>query len=319
MLFRSINDLESKKGILNIEEVEENTLYRLKGEWEFYPSTFLIEDKISDNILNQDYRSIEHIWLDDNSFTNGYGYATYRLMLTGLDPDMEYGLLLEEAGSSYRLSVNGKKILSNGVIAKNVLYSMGKNSTDKDVFKSDSDGNAEIIIEVSNFEKSKSGFIIAPLFGDFDDILYFYETSLIVELFTFSAMFSLGILFLLINIIIKDRRSFYMSILTLLFAVRIMSTGNHIIYVLSPYFDLSLIWVLRLEYLSVFLMLPIFNLLANTFTIFRFNQRYRTISYSLILFFIFASVLINHSGLEFLYLIFQLLIGLYGLHYFYYA
>ena len=240
-------------------------------------------------------------------------------MLTGLDPDMEYGLLLEEAGSSYRLSVNGKKILSNGVIAKNVLYSMGKNSTDKDVFKSDSDGNAEIIIEVSNFEKSKSGFIIAPLFGDFDDILYFYETSLIVELFTFSAMFSLGILFLLINIIIKDRRSFYMSILTLLFAVRIMSTGNHIIYVLSPYFDLSLIWVLRLEYLSVFLMLPIFNLLANTFTIFRFNQRYRTISYSLILFFIFASVLINHSGLEFLYLIFQLLIGLYGLHYFYYA
>ena len=157
---QTINDLESKKGILNIEEVEENTLYRLKGEWEFYPSTFLIEDKISDNILNQDYRSIEHIWLDDNSFTNGYGYATYRLMLTGLDPDMEYGLLLEEAGSSYRLSVNGKKILSNGVIAKNVLYSMGKNSTDKDVFKSDSDGNAEIIIEVSNFEKSKSGFII---------------------------------------------------------------------------------------------------------------------------------------------------------------
>ena len=317
--FQKISDLVCKEGQLNIDEIESNTLYRLRGEWEFYPSIFVLEDDISESELNQDYRTIEHEWSNENSFENGYGYATYRLMLTGLDPDMEYGLLLEEAGSSYRLSVNGKKILSNGIIAKNRLNSIGANFTDKDVFKSDSDGNAEIIIEVSNFEKVKSGMIFAPLFGDFDDIIYFYETSLIVELFTFSAMFSLGILFLLINIIIKDRRSFYMSILTLLFAVRIMSTGNHIIYVLSPYFDLSLIWVLRLEYLSVFLMLPIFNLLANTFTIFRFNQRYRTISYSLILFFIFASVLINHSGLEFLYLIFQALIGLYGLHYFYYA
>lgn len=316
---QTINDLESNKGILNIEEVKENTLYRLKGEWEFYPSVFLLEDELSLNNLNQDYRSIEHNWLDDSSFTNGYGYATYRLMLTGLDPDMEYGLLLEEAGSSYRLSVNGKKILSNGVIAKNALYSMGENFTDKDVFKSDSDGNAEIIVEVSNFEKSKSGMIFAPLFGDFDNVLYFYETSLIVELFVFSVMFSLGMLFFLIYLIIKDRRSFYMSILTLLFAIRIVSTGNHILYLLSPFIDLSLIWVLRLEYLSVFLMLPIFNLLSNTFSIFGFSQIYRRISFSLIIFFVFSSLLLNHTGLEFLYFVFQILIGLYGIHYIYYA
>jgi len=316
---QTINDLESNKGILNIEEVKENTLYRLKGEWEFYPSVFLLEDELSLNNLNQDYRSIEHNWLDDSSFTNGYGYATYRLMLTGLDPDMEYGLLLEEAGSSYRLSVNGKKILSNGVIAKNALYSMGENFTDKDVFKSDSDGNAEIIVEVSNFEKSKSGMIFAPLFGDFDNVLYFYETSLIVELFVFSVMFSLGMLFFLIYLIIKDRRSFYMSILTLLFAIRIVSTGNHILYLLSPFIDLSLIWVLRLEYLSVFLMLPIFNLLSNTFSIFGFSQIYRRISFSLITFFVFSSLLLNHTGLEFLYFVFQILIGLYGIHYIYYA
>lgn len=317
--FQKISDLKSENGLLNIEELEVNTLYRLKGDWEFYPNVFLLEDGLIENKLIPDYRSIEHQWINDDSFENGYGYATYRLMLTGLNPDMDYGLLLEQAGSSYQLSVNGKKILANGVIAKNVLSSSGENYTVKDVFKSDLNGNAEIIIEVSNFEKVNSGILFAPLFGNFDDIIYFYETSLIVELFTFSAMFSLGILFLLINIIIKDRRSFFMSILTLLFAIRIMSTGNHIIYILSPYFNLSLIWILRLEYLSAFLMLPIFNLLANTFSIFRFNQRYRTISYSIILFFIFASILTNHSGLEFLYLVFQVLLGLYGIHYFYYA
>jgi len=317
--FQSVKVLEGKRGTLEIEEIESNTLYRLKGEWEFYPGIFIIQDEISEIKLNQDFRSLEHDWSSEKFFTNGYGFATYRLVLTGLDPDMEYGLLLEEAGSSYRLSVNGKKILSNGIIAKNSLTSVGQNFTDKDVFKSDLDGNAEIIIEVSNYEKVNSGIMFALLFGDFDDILYFYETSLIVELFAFSAMFTIGILFLLINIIIKDRRSFYMSVLTFLFAIRIMSTGNHIIYLLNPYFDLSLIWILRLEYLSVFLMLPIFNLLSNTFSIFKFNKIYRTIAFSLILFFILSSILVNHAGLEFLYLIFQGLIGLFGVHYIYYA
>lgn len=317
--FQKVKDLESKSGTLNIEEIETNTLYRLKGEWEFYPEVFILEDELSQIQLKHDFRNIEHEWNTDNSFENGYGYATYRLLLTGLDPEMEYGLLLEEAGSSYRLSINGKKILSNGVIGKNSLTTMGESFTDKDVFKSDLNGNAEIIIEVSNYEKVNSGFIYAPLFGDFDDILYFYETSIFVELFAFSAMFSFSVLFLLIYIIIKDRRSLFMSLLCFLFAVRIMSTGSHIIYFFNPYFNLPLIWVLRLEYLSVFLMLPTFNLLSNTFSIFKFNQRYRTIAYSIILFFLFASVLLNHSGLEFLYLVFQVLIGIFGIHYLYYA
>lgn len=317
--FQKIEDLESKSGTLAIEEVKPNTLYRLKGEWNFYPRTFVIEDDLSQKEVNQDFRNIEHNWNTESSLENGYGYATYRLLLTGLDPDMEYGLLLEESGSSYRLSVNGKKILSNGIIGKNSLTTKGESFTDKDVFKSDLNGNADIIIEISNYEKVNSGFTFAPLFGDFDDILYFYETSLIVEIFAFSATFSFGVLFLLINLIIKDRRSLFMSILAFLFAIRIMSTGNHTIYLLSPYLNLPLIWVLRLEYLSAFLMLPTFNLLSNTFTIFRFKQWYRTVSYSLIIFFIFASVLLNHAGLEFLYLLFQVLIGLYGVHYLYSA
>lgn len=63
-----------------------------------------------------------------------------------------------------------------------------------------------------------------------------------------------------------------MAVLTLLFAMRVISTGNHMIYVLNPYIDLSLIWILRIEYISVFLMLPIFVLLANTFTIFELKK-----------------------------------------------
>ena len=59
-----------------------------------------MEDELSQTQLKHDFRNIEHEWNTDNSFENGYGYATYRLLLTGLDPEMEYGLLLEEAGSS---------------------------------------------------------------------------------------------------------------------------------------------------------------------------------------------------------------------------
>ena len=271
---QTISDLTSKKGILSIEEIQENKLYRLKGEWEYYPNVFLNDNDTLDDKLVHNYQTIEHNWSTDKTFNNGFGYASYRLVLKGLDPNIQYGLLLERAGSSYQLYVNNNLTLSNGKIAKSETDSISENFTDKAVFKSDLNGNAEIIVEISNYVKVNSGFDFAPLFGTYDDILNFYETSMIVELFVFSSMFTMSILFFLIAIIIKDRRSFFMAVLTLLFAMRVISTGNHMIYVLNPYIDLSLIWILRIEYISVFLMLPIFALLANTFKIFEIKKKF---------------------------------------------
>lgn len=313
------NEIVAQKGRVNINEFKDSTVYRLKGEWEFYPSVLIQENKDSLDHLSVQYRQIEHIWIDDVEFDNGLGYATYRLYVSGLDPNMPYGILLEDAGSSYQLSVNNKLILQNGVISKNELLSSGASYTDKNVFSSNEKGIASIVLEVSNYERVDGGVYFAPLIGTVDEIIYYYETSLIIEMFVFSILISITMIFLLLAVIVKDERSFYMSMLAGLFAIRVISTGNHIIYLLNPLFEFPLIWVLRLEYLSVFLMLPIFTLLANTFKIFKFNQLYRNISYGFIITFILMGLVLDHSGLVFIYLIFQILVGGYGLHFLYYT
>jgi len=317
----SINeiDLNANNGQLKINEINDKNVYRLNGEWEFYPSVFLLDDSDVLYKLAPDYKQISHTWHDDDNFENGSGYATYRLTLSGLDPDEEYGILLEEAGSSYQLWVNDELKLSNGEIAKNALISKGASYTDKNVFRSDEAGNATIVLEVSNYTLSDGSIKFAPMIGTVDDVYYFFETSLIVEMFVFSSLTMVTVIFILLAIIVKDRRSLFMASLCALFALRVISTGNHIIYLLNPYYEFSLIWILRFEYLSVFLMLPVFTLLANTFKVFNFSKRYQDISYGLLVFFPIVSIMVDHSGLEFIYLIFQVLVALYGIHFLYHT
>lgn len=311
-------DLIANHGQLKISEISDNTVYRLSGDWEFYPRIFLLDDGTFYK-LAPEYKSINHTWQADKNFENGAGYATYRLTLSGLNPDDEYGILLEEAGSSYQLWVNDELKLSNGEIAKNALISHGASYTDKSVFRSDEKGNAIIVLEVSNFTLSDGKIKFSPLIGTVDDVFYYFETSLIVEMFVFSALTMVTVIFILLAIIVKDRRSLFMASLCALFALRVISTGNHIIYLLNPYFEFSLIWILRFEYLSVFLMLPIFTLLARTFRIFHFSKRYQDISIGMLIVFPIVSIMVDHSGLEFIYVIFQILVALYGVHFLYYT
>ncbi len=317
----SINeiDLNANNGQLKINEINDKNVYRLNGEWEFYPSVFLLDDSDVLYKLAPEYKQLSHTWQDDEDFENGSGYATYRLTLNGLDPDEEYGILLEEAGSSYQLWVNDELKLSNGEIAKNALISKGASYTDKSVFRSDEVGNATIVLEVSNYTLSDGSIKFAPMIGTVDDVYYFFETSLIVEMFVFSSLTMVTVIFILLAIIVKDRRSLFMASLCALFALRVISTGNHIVYLLNPYYEFSLIWILRFEYLSVFLMLPVFTLLANTFKVFNFSKRYQDISYGLLVFFPVVSIMVDHSGLEFIYLIFQVLVALYGIHFLYHT
>jgi diguanylate cyclase (GGDEF)-like protein len=312
-------DLNANRGQLDIDEINDKTIYRLTGEWEFYPNIFIMEDSINISQLIPDNKSIFDSWQNNKNFKNGAGYATYRLTLNGLNPNEEYGILLEEAGSSYQLWVNDELKLSNGEIAKNKLISKGASYTDKSVFRSDENGNAVIVLEVSNYILSDDTIKFAPMIGYVNDVIYFYETSLIVEMFVFSALTMVTVIFILLAIIVKDRRSMFMASLCALFALRVISTGNHIIYLLNPYFEFSLIWILRFEYLSVFLMLPIFTLLACTFKLFDFSKRYQDISYGMLIVFPIATIMVDHSGLEFIYLVFQVLVALYGIHFLYHT
>ncbi|HCT62771.1 MAG TPA: hypothetical protein DIC19_01585 [Erysipelotrichaceae bacterium] len=265
--------LVAQNGVVRIPTIQDNETYRLKGEWEFHPNAFVHTDTsyaMTYLASNQDWSSV---------LGSQQGYASYVLKLTHLEPNHIYGLLLEEAGNSHRVYVNDKLILENGLVAKNALIYEPATYTTKAAFVSDEKGEARVIIEIANFDGVKGGLIQSPLFGSLNAIDYVYELTLMTEVFIFAGLLAIAFVFLFLHFIVNDVRSLFMAILSALVALRISTTGTHFIYMAIPYFDLPLIWIIRIEYLSVFLMLPVMLLLLGTFDAFNYPPKLQQFLY----------------------------------------
>lgn len=265
--------LRANQGELRIPELSTEDTYRLQGTWAFYPNAFIHEDSIEAKTYleaNQDWSTV---------LGSQQGFASYGLQLTNMNPDVIYGLLLEEAGNAHRIYVNEKLIMENGKPAKNALIYEPATYTSKAAFTSDEKGEAHIIIEVANFNGLKGGLIKAPLLGHLETIDFVYELTLMSEVFIFAGLLAVSIIFLFLHFIVNDVRSLYMAILSALVALRIATTGTHFIYMALPYFDLPLIWIIRIEYLSVFLMLPVMMLLVGTFSSFNYHEKVQRLLY----------------------------------------
>ncbi|MCK7487581.1 MAG: hypothetical protein MZU97_20245 [Bacillus subtilis] len=104
--------------------------------------------------------SIPHEW-DANPMFSGrpYGYATYQLIVTGLDPSIIYAFFLKDLSSSYNLYVNGVLIMKNGVFATTAEAYTPEWKTETGYFQSNADGNIEIVVEIANYSNYRGGVL----------------------------------------------------------------------------------------------------------------------------------------------------------------
>ena len=276
---RNINQeqfLDAQKGSIAIPESHTMDTYRLQGEWEFHPNRFIQSSGIASHTYlasNQDWKSV---------FNSQYGFGSYVLTLTQLNPNTIYGLLLEKAGTSHAVYINDRLIMENGEVAKHALIYKPAAFTCKAAFVSDANGEARIVIEIANFEGVKGGLIQAPLFGTLKAIDDTYQINVMTEVFIFASMLTIAFVFLILHFIVHDVRALYMAMLSGLVATRIATTGTNLIHLVLPHIDFPLIWIIRLEYLSVFLMLPVMMLLLRTFSAFHYHEKMQRLLYLLL-------------------------------------
>jgi DNA-binding CsgD family transcriptional regulator len=127
----------------------------LAGEWE------VLEDS-QNPAAAHGYAHLPGKW------AKPYGYAAYRLKITGLDPTRSWALETSYLDTSYRISVDGKPVLSAGT------------------------RDAVITLEVANFTHMRGGPYRGILLGS-EEYLNRYESwSLITELVTIGIMLFLG-------------------------------------------------------------------------------------------------------------------------------
>lgn len=249
-------------GSIHFNQVGENELYVLGGQWQYYPNV-LAEDLSTDAILEQSTLvTLPHVWPGDARYDGrGFRFGVYRLKLSGLEPLKNYAMMLRDASAAYRVSANGKTVFSNGVVGKSADDYSAFMKTEQGVFFSNDQGQAEILIEVSNFDNSRGGMWTTPYFGSVSSIFFLSMREKLVETYLYTTMLTLGLFFFALYAFSRDEKSMlFLGVYSILSALRLTMMGHRQIFGMVP--DLS--WALqnRLEYMIGYLLLPVFGYLT---------------------------------------------------------
>ncbi|GAB6927878.1 ATP-binding protein [Paenibacillus sp. JCM 10914] len=201
---------------------EDGDILLLDGEWEFYPSQWLLAGSGQDVSGKMEPRliSVPGGWNEylNSEQSTSYGFGSYRLrILVNPERAMNYSVRISNARTASEVYVNGQLLAKSGQVAETKDEYTAKNLPYSTSFTSDDNGVIELVIQAANYVDSRSGGIARSIkFGSEEAVAK--EMKLSVSMHTLGAILFLMhsayalILFLLGN---KDKRLLYFSLLTL--------------------------------------------------------------------------------------------------------
>ncbi|KAB2953893.1 response regulator [Heliorestis acidaminivorans] len=330
-IFISLNfltqDIEAsvnqQAGNLDLSTWNKDDLIQLEGEWMYYPE-MLKEDIKTDPLALGTYVKVPHKWTASDKYDGrAYGYGTYNLSLSGLGSGKIYGITFPDGGMAYRVIINGNEIIENGVVAKDKANYIPYRNAQKSAFVANEFGEADIFIEIANYDHVRGGFWVSPIIGSVDALDAWVNKNYIEQVFIFTSIVIMGLFFLILFSFSRDdKKVLYFALLCILIALRVLFTTRG----LSASIISSIPWHLmaKLDYIVLFLLLPIAGKLLYSF---QFVKRvkaveifYRvfallSIAVTLLLpFHVFYQLAIYYRYLLFMffiYFIYQLAMGVY--------
>lgn len=130
-------------------ELEENQSILLDGEWDFYPSQFLMQE---DTMPEEAPETIEvpHGW--KNRLGSPFGYGTYRLQIQVQPEDgRNFKLYIPTIFTSSEIYVNGRELAKTGQPAASESEYVADMIPKTATFTADEDGKIDIVIHAAIF------------------------------------------------------------------------------------------------------------------------------------------------------------------------
>lgn len=256
-----LKTVQSEKGKIDLNEWDESTLLKLTGEWQYYDG-FMIKD--IEKSASEEYVYVPHIFKrNENMGNNPYGTATYKLKISGLNKDIHYSIQILSITSAYRLTANGNEVLKAGRVGYTQEEHEPEMKKKLGYFRPDEDGNVELLIEISNYSYNYGGFWRIALLGD-ENMMYKYSSQQErQQIFLFSSLMTLSLFFLgLYSINGSFKPLLYFSFICLLTSIRVLLTNYKLFY--DFIYNLSWEAGTRMEFLTGYLMLPLFGMFFNS-------------------------------------------------------
>ena len=250
------------KGIIDFTnwDFEKNGNVLLDGEWEFYWNELLTPENFEKSNLTPNWIQVPKPWnnhLDkEQKPLPAHGFATYRLRILTSPKQKKLSIRLVEIRDAYNLWIDGDLAIKHGKVGKNKANTIAQGDAKLTTFEIEN-GQAEIIIQVSNFRSSKAGFIRkSMLLGTESNMYRVRSRSIGIVFFLIGCYLIIGISHLYFyQMERKIKGALYFSILCLLSMTRVMTTGDMLlIYWTNIPTELSS----KLAYLSVYLIILLF-------------------------------------------------------------
>lgn len=225
---RNIVDVTVEKGTAFIPG-DRAALFSLRGEFTFTPNRF----SVLKNPDRETYGKIPGTFLH-TEMNSKFGYGSYGLEISGLDPDVIYAMQVAHALSSCSIIINGKEADSQGKPGIDKATELPGTKFSETVFRPLPDGTATMIFNVSNFRNTKGGITGAIILGESSKLAERIRGDFIFAGCIFAVTFSVAIFFFLLSFFISNPRllfglrlhpcrwlfaeSFFIRILCLLFS-----------------------------------------------------------------------------------------------------
>lgn len=248
---------QSEEGILDLRQVlVSKQPQKLNGEWAFYWQELLSPEDIqmrSEMDRKQDrWISIPNSWLGyrlDGQQLNGTGFATFRVViqLSEQDRNERLALRLPTIFHAYKLWVNGDLLAEVGEVGQD-KSSVTPQLATKLVFFQPENDTVELVIQVANFHHKRGGITKYIELGGSDVLTVRTNLKIAAEMFITASLLVIGVYHLLLFVLRrKDKASLYFGLFTLMFGIRSLLVGEHMITQLWPAFPWGLQF--KIEYL----------------------------------------------------------------------
>ncbi len=253
----------AQKGVLDLShwEFPVDGSIALNGEYGFLWKCLASPSEIANltEVGDTEFIQVPKSWnghKTQDGHPSGHGYATFYLRIKTSKTASDLALKILDFATAARIFVNG-----------NEVYNVGKVGTSPEsaapqfhpavVTLGHLEGDIELVLQISNYAHRKGGMWEQIRLGTAAQLQERRNTQISYDLFLFGSILMIGLYHLGIYILRRNERSpLYFGAFCLLIAVRLITTGER--YLLEAFDNVPWELLIKLEYLSYYLAVPVF-------------------------------------------------------------
>lgn len=256
--FQDVSHTQIKKGQLDLRDwnVDDGEVLLLDGEWEFYPSQWLIDGEQQHGLDEKSRKFVQVPGRWNENFhdkeSTPFGFGSYRLRLyVNPDEKMNYSMYVSSVRSSSEVYINGRFLARSGQVGETEDEYVAKNLPYSTTFTADENGVIEIVIQAANFKDvRRSGIIRSIKFGSEAAMSKERNLSLSMQvlasvIFLMHSIYAL-VLFFLGN---REKRLLYFSLL--IFCITLMNLISNDEKLFHLLFNIGYEWDFRLANVTI--------------------------------------------------------------------